>query len=96
VATSDFGGRSANASSAGSKPAMSRRPQFQMLLFRPSSLRSPRTATRRLSVHRKMPAAAAIGRKMWRFRSLIIQGRCGTLAATERFIAIIPMRKVTP
>ena len=95
--TSDLRGGSADASSAGSKPAMCRRPQFRMRPSRSSS--SPLAQNRRVALNcapQKCPRSATIRRQMWRSRSLIVQGRCGTLAATEHFISILPMRKVTP
>ena len=36
----------------------------------------------------KRPASAAIGRQIWRFRSLIIQAECGTLAAQTALFAM--------
>jgi hypothetical protein len=37
----------------------------------------------------KGPAPAAIGRQIWRPRSLIIQAECETFAATERYIDVL-------
>ena len=95
MATSDFGGGSANASSAGSKTAIppTAIPNAAIspviVAFAPNRGMAIKCASQNARCR-------AIGRKMRRFRSLNVQGRCGTLGATEHFIAIIPMRKVTP
>ncbi len=78
TATSDLRGGSADASSAGSKPAMCRRTAIP-----------PLAQNRGVALNcapRKCPRSATIRRQMWRSRSLIIQAACGTLGATERFI----------
>jgi hypothetical protein len=47
------------------------------------------TAEWRQIVRRKKHGAANVRRRMWQLRSLIIQAKCGSFAATDRFIAVL-------
>ena len=81
----DAAGVSAVAIISTSKPAMCRRrcdDDAASALFMGSS-----PLRRRKIVHcKKAPYWPSIGRQIWRPRSLIIQVKCGTFTATDRFI----------
>jgi len=90
--------RFAIASSGGSKSAKYRRPPLPMPSLRSSSfslVRNGRWASD--CALQKGSAWVNIRRQMWRSRSLIIQAKCGTFAATGSFMSCPgSMRKVTP
>ena len=93
----DFRGGSAIASSARSKSATCHRPQFRRPSLRSSSFALPLNAGWRLIVHRKKALSGQRCRRMWQPRSLIIQAKCETFAATDRLIRCPwSMRKVKP
>jgi hypothetical protein len=86
----DLRAGAAIASSARNKSAMRRRPQFRMPPSRSSWF--PLASNRRIAPDcalQKSPRAVNIRRQMWQSRSLNIQAKCGTFAATDRFIAVL-------